>query len=403
MATNRRDFMQAIGAGAATLGLAAAVPAAAQAPAQATIQPGITPGTTAGAQPYPRPDHIKIPDPLTKDMTGINADALLLRDYRPVSVYKIPISYIPKAKYPVTDMHCHGVQHPEQVDGWVKIMDDANIEKACIFTGGIDAKSFNERRSWYAKHPGRFNFFCTVNWPGLGAPKGSTPNMEAALKGIQECHDAGALGVGEVGGGIAANPEMGPVWDKCGQLGLVVEAHMTVFPWQYLPPDNHNDGLMNGYFPGQRQTIADYEEITESTGRMLAAHPGTTFLICHLLGLPTDLTRLGAFLDKYPNMYTENSAEWDEVCTTPRATAEFYKKHSDRVLFGTDIPYNARMFATAFRIHESLDEHFYEQDLFFNFNYHWPMYGLGLPDDILKKLYQDNARALFERAKRNAV
>jgi predicted TIM-barrel fold metal-dependent hydrolase len=397
---NRRKLMMLLGGATVGSGMAECAQQT-----QTPIQPGITPGTTAGAAPYPRPDHIKIPDPLTKDMTGINADALLLRDYRPVSVYKVPVSYIPRARYPVTDMHCHGVQRPDQVDSWVKVMDDANIEKATIFTQGADAKSFNARRAWYSKYPDRFQFFGTIAWPGIGQQARTRPEggVESVLKGLEEIRNEGALGLGELSGvRVAAAPELAPIWDKCGALGLVVELHPAVFPWQYLPPDNHNDGLMNGYFPGPRQTMADYEEIMQAMDRWIGNHPKTTFLMCHLAGLPTDLTRLGGYLDKHPNMFVENSAEWAEVCTTPRATLAFYQKYSDRVLFGTDIPYHPRMFATAFRIMESFDEHFYEQDLFFNFNYHWPLYGLGLPDDALKKLYRDNARALFARAQSNA-
>src|SRR5579863_6012776 len=192
---NRRKLMTLLGGAAFGSGIAARAQQT-----QTPIQPGITPGTTAGAEPYPRPDHIKIPDPLTKDMTGINADALLLRDYRPVSVYKVPVSYIPKAKYPVTDMHCHGVQRPEQVDSWVKMMDDANIEKATIFTQGHDAKSFNERRAWYSKYPDRFNFFGTIAWPGVGQQAKTKPEggVASVLKGLEELRDAGALGLGEL-------------------------------------------------------------------------------------------------------------------------------------------------------------------------------------------------------------
>ena len=87
---NRRKLMALLGGAAFGPGIVARAQQT-----QTSIQPGITPGTTPGAEPYPRPDHIKIPDPLTKDMTGINADALLLRDYRPVSVYKVPVSYFP--------------------------------------------------------------------------------------------------------------------------------------------------------------------------------------------------------------------------------------------------------------------------------------------------------------------
>ena len=398
---NRRRYLKLMTGAALGTGLAArsqqqGIPAAGAAPG--------TPQnwTTPGADPYKRPDHVKIPDPLDKDMNGVYADALKLRDYRPVSVYKVPVSNITRAKYPVSDMHNHGVRDPGQVDSWVKMMDDANIERSVIFTGGTDAKSFNERKSWYAKYPNRFFFFCGLPRPSAGRNL-SEADVPTALKGLEECRNEGALGVGEIGGGrIVGDAALGPIWDKCGKLGLVVQMHTAVFPWEYMTPDNHNDGLMNGYFPGENGTLAEYEAIIQGMDRMIASHPKTTFLICHLAGLPTDLTRLGGFLDKYPNMFVENSAEWDETCTTPRATAAFYKKYAGRVLFGTDIPYHPRMFATGFRILESEDEHFYEQDLFFNFNYHWPMYGLGLPDDVLKKLYHDNSRVLFDQARRFA-
>jgi hypothetical protein len=62
--------------------------------------------------------------------------------------------------------------------------------------------------------------------------------------------------------------------------------------------------------------------------------------------------------------------------------------------------YNQRMFSATFRLLESPDEHFYEID---QFHYHWPLYGFGLPDDVLKKLYRDNAVAVFRRARSNAV
>ena len=80
--------------------------------------------------------------------------------------------------------------------------------------------------------------------------------------------------------------------------------------------------------------------------------------------------------------------------------AQFIQKYQDRVLYGTDNTYSERMFSTTFRILETQDEHFYAHDLF---DYHWPLYGFGLPDALLKKVYGDNARKVFRRARNNAA
>ena len=74
-------------------------------------------------------------------------------------------------------------------------------------------------------------------------------------------------------------------------------------------------------------------------------------------------------LDRHSNLYVDNAARYAETAPIPRFTAQFYTKYADRVLYGTDMAYNQRMFSTTFRILESHDEHFYEQDLNFNFNY----------------------------------
>jgi len=108
---------------------------------------------------------------------------------------------------------------------------------------------------------------------------------------------------------------------------------------------------------------------------------------------------LGQMFDRNPNLYADISARFAETAPIPRFVAAFFQKYPDRVLYGTDMAYNQRMFSTTFRILESHDEHFYERDLNFNFDYHWALNGFGLPDPILKKVYADNARRVFQRAR----
>jgi hypothetical protein len=395
---NRRKMMQLVGAGS-----------------MLAVRPGIAqqwavPGATTG-----------------KDMKGIEPDQLLLKDYRPKSLFKVPVSNIPKAKYPVIDVHCHGARWMTSVDENVKLMDDAGVEKSVIFTGATNAAQFNEVRGKFSKHPNRFDLWCSLDL----SRSEESDFPQSAIKALDECHAAGAVGVGEItdkGMGLGRSvgdgppgwpggteqskimgphpddPRMDPIWERCAQLGMPINMHVSNIVWVYHPQDFTNDGLMNEFVwrldtkPG----ILGHDGLIQSMERMLAKHPKTTYIFCHFANLDYDYMRLGSLLDKYPNMYVDNAAQFCESCTTPRATLAFYKKYPGRVLYGTDMTYDPRVFSTTFRILESLDEHFYEQDLYFNFNYHWPMYGLGLPDDILRKVYSENAKAVFQKARNGA-
>ena len=395
---NRRKMMQLVGAGSVF-----------------ALRPGMAqqwaePGSTSG-----------------KDMKGIEPDKLLLADYRPKSLYKVPVSNIPKAKFPVFDVHCHG-RFGAALDNNIKIMDNAGVEKTVIFTGATNAAQFKEVRQQYAKYADRFDFWCSLDLAGSEDP--SFPN--ATIKALEECHAAGAAGVGEItdkgmglGRSVGDGPpgwpsgsaqskimgphpddaRMDPVWNRCAELGMPINMHVSNIIWVYHPQDYTNDGLMNEFTwrLDNKPGILGHEGLIQSMERMLEKHPKTTFIFCHFANLDYDFARLGQLLDKYPNMYLDNAAQFCESCTTPRTTLAFYKKYPNRVLYGTDMTYDPRVFSTTFRILESQDEHFYEQDLYFNFNYHWPMYGLGLPDDVLKKVYSENAKAVFQKVRSSAA
>lgn len=396
---DRRRMMQLMGAGS-----------------MLAMRPGMAqqwavPGTTSG-----------------KDMKGIEPDKLLLQDYRPKSIFKIPVTEIKKAKYPVIDVHCHGVRYADALDDNIRLMDNAGIEKTVIFTGTTSGEKLKDIRQRFSKYPDRFDFWC-----GLDLTHSEEPDcVQVAIKALEECHAAGAVGVGELsdkgmgigrsvgdgppgwpGGNVqskimgphADDPRMDPIWDRCRQLGMPINLHSSNIIWVYYPQDYTNDGLMNEFVwrLDTKTGLLGHDGLIRSMENMLGKHPKTTFILCHFANLDYDYTRLGQILDKYPNMYVDIAAQFCESSATPRATLAFYQKYPDRILYGTDMTYHERMFATTFRIMESLDEHFYEQDLYFNFNYHWPMHGLGLPDDVLRKVYSENAKAVFQKARNGAA
>jgi hypothetical protein len=363
------------------------------------------------------------------DAAAETPDRILLKDYRPKSIYKIPHSDIVKAKHPIIDVHCHGVRPIDQMEEWLKTMDTVGVEKAVIFSGAATGERFAELIKPYARYPHRFELWCSFDFTGVNDP-GFGPG---ALKSLEDCHRLGAIGVGEIsdkgrgfggrgGGGRGArggtpnpssqpaavtngphadDPRMDPLWDKCAQLGMPVNIHVSDPIWSYQPMDHTNDGLMNGYTWTIRPApgLVLHDGLIEGLERAVKKHPKTVFIACHLANLDYDLTRLGQMFDRNPNLYADISARFAETAPIPRFVAAFFQKYPDRVLYGTDMAYNQRMFSTTFRILESHDEHFYERDLNFNFDYHWPLNGFGLPDAILKKVYADNARRAFQRAR----
>ncbi len=358
-------------------------------------------------------------------------DQLLLKDYRPKSVYKIPVSDIKKAKFPIVDVHHHTrVKTPEDVDAMVKLMDAVGVEATVAFSGV--GPTFDDACRLYANHPKRFQVWCGLDMSDVDQP-GFGP---ATLKELERCRKMGALGVGEIsdkgmgiggqiggppnwqgtrpaGGGGAGprggpgkkglhpdDPRMDPVWERCSELGLPVNLHMSDPFWSYLPQDKNNDGLMNGFSwrLDNKPGIMSHDDLIKSLEATLQRHPKTVFIACHLANLDYNLSRLSQMLERNSNLFVDISARFAETATIPRFAAQFITRHADRVTYGTDMPYTHAIFSTTFRIMESADEHFYEQDLFFNFNYHWPLNGFGLSDDVLKKVYRETALNAFARA-----
>ncbi len=332
-------------------------------------------------------------------------DQLLLKDYRPNSIYRVPSHHIERAKFPVIDAHSHPyAQSPADVDAWVKTMDRAGIEKTIILSMASGAR-FDSIYAVYAAYPDRFEVWCALDFQGYDQP-GYGP---AAVAELERCYRLGARGVGELGdkgeglvyGNVPApgmhldDPRMDPLLEKCADLGMPVNIHVGEPIWMYQPMDSTNDGLMNGFSwrLDNKPGIVDLAGMVQSLERAVKRHPRTTFIACHFANCDYDLAAVGRLLDLYPNLWTDISARYAETAPIPRAARAFYEKYSKRLLYGTDMGMDPSMYATTFRILESNDEHFYEIDLF---NYHWPLYGLGLSDKVLKRVYRANAlKALY--------
>jgi uncharacterized protein len=380
---NRRRFLQ----WANLAGLAAGFPEA-RALAAAAAQHGEKAAAASGASAA------KTASPET----------ILLKDYRPKSIYKIPVTEVAKAKYPIIDMHSHPyAKTPQEIDAWVKNMDEVGVEKTLILTMSTGSR-FDEIFRKYSRYPERFEMWCGFDFAGHDKPGFGS----AAVKELERCRHAGARGVGEIhdkGKGLRSGesnaPGMHPddarmdsLWEKCGELGMPISLHVADPIWMYQKMDKTNDGLMNAYEwrLDNQPNIVGLSGMVDILERTVGKHRNTTFIACHFANLDYDLARLGEVLERNPNLYADISARYAETGPIPRFAAQFYARHVDRLLYGTDMGVDKEMYRVTFRILESLDEHFYEVD---QFSYHWSLNGFGLSDEILKSVYHDNAAKLL--------
>ena len=178
------------------------------------------------------------------------------------------------------------------------------------------------------------------------------------------------------------------IWEKAGELRMPVSLHVADPIWMYQPMDKHNDGLMNAFEwrLDNQPNIVKLSGMVDILERTASRHRNTTFVACHFANLDYDLNHLGEVFDRNPNLYADISARYAETAPIPRFAAQFYAKYAGRLVYGTDMGFDSKMYRITFRILESQDEHFYEPE---QFSYHWPLYGLGLSDDVLKQVYQE--------------
>ncbi|MFV1885341.1 MAG: amidohydrolase family protein [Balneola sp.] len=331
-------------------------------------------------------------------------DSILTMDferYNPISTLVVPGEQVTKAKFPFIDVHSHHWRMASQDNALIaRQMDSLNMRVLVNLSGrsGETLKAMVDSAN--AQAPGRFIIFANVDFEGIDE-QGWT---EKAVDQLQHDYDNGARGIkifknlgltvlDSDGNRIQTDdPRIDPVWAKAGELGIPVLIHTgepAVF-WEAI--DEHNERWLEmKQFPnrhrGDTTLYPSWEVVMQEQWNVFRKHPKTIFINAHFGWMANDLERLGEHLDEFPNVYTEIAAIIAELGRQPRFAKEFFVKYQDRLLFGKDT-YRPEEYYTYFRVLESNDEYF---DYFRKRHAFWKMYGLELPDEVLKKLYYKNA------------
>ena len=325
-------------------------------------------------------------------------------DYRPKSTVVASPHPVPRAKFPVVDLHNHIGITPDNIEQMIKDMDALNLRVLVNLSG----RSGNELKRLVdtirtSPYKDRFRVFANVDWDGAGAPGWS----EQAVAGLEEAVRNGAVGLKVFkdlgltarkadGSRLAVDdPALDPVWQACARLDIPVLIHVADPAEFFAPIDYHNERWLELSLYPHREYPADrypsFEQLMSERDRMFARNRKTRYINAHLGWHGNDLERAARHLDALPNVTFEVAAVLYEFGRQPRATREFFIKYQDRLVFGKDT-YEPSEYPYYWRVFETGDEYF---DYYRTYHAFWKLYGLSLPDDVLRKLYSENARRII--------
>jgi len=330
-------------------------------------------------------------------------------DFQPVTKLKAKSTDLQKPRFPIIDAHTHlkNYNSKESVDELLARMDQYGFKRLFDLDGDFGEGFERSMKYLVEPHPDRFTTLCKIDLRTLD----DDDFAEKTVAYIENCFARGAKGMKfnsakplglnfrfKDGRPMVYDDErLKPVWEVCAKYDLPAIMHIGDPAAFWDKVDGSNERIeeleprpswsyYNTGFPS-------FEALLEAQERMLSSNPDTKFVIAHVGSHPEDLADVSRMMDAYPNMYVDTSARIAELGRQPYSAREFLIKYQDRVVFGTDgFPGPDSTFE--FRFYETFDEYFpYASHLGQG---RWYIYGVGLPEDVLKKIYFGNAERLFK-------
>ena len=338
-------------------------------------------------------------------LSPLDAQEMSFEEYNPKSTLAVPGKEVKSAKYPFIDIHSHHFRMASQdLGALVNAMDSLNMSVMVNLSGGSGQNLRDIMANVNSNYPNRFIVFANVDFDGVG----SEGWAENAAKQLEEDYKSGARGLkiykslglryrDKEGKRLAVDDaRLDPVWAKCGQLGIPVLIHSADPQSFWDPMDSSNERWLElKTRPRRKRSNTDpapWSQIIREQHNVFRRHPGTKFINAHMGWFANDLGRLAELMEEFPNMYVGIGAVIAELGRQPRHARSFFIKYQDRILFGKDA-WNPSEFPTYFRVLETADEYF---PYYKKYHAFWSMYGLDLPDEVLRKVYYKNALSLLK-------
>jgi predicted TIM-barrel fold metal-dependent hydrolase len=350
---------------------------------------------------------------------------LPLAEFEPKSMLHVKETPVGRARFPVIDVHTHvsprraGQAPAIPVPEMVKTMDAVNVRTMVNVTGGSGERLAATIASFDRAFPKRFLTMTEPTWSRASEKGYAAWQAEE----IAKAKSAGAVGVkvlktlglnlrdgGPTGKLVRVDDErFDPMWEACGRLNMPVAIHVGDPEAFFLPTDRFNERYEelsahpDWSFHGK--DFPSFQAILDARDRVFARHPKTTFVALHVGHWAENLAAVGEMLTKFPNVHVELGARIGELGRQPRTAARFFDAYQDRILFGTDaVPlgfqtpqqvFGEELYRIYYRFLETEDEYFDYAPAKIPPQGRWRIYGLGLPEGILRKVYYENAERVL--------
>ena len=374
------------------------------------------------------------------------SEELLLKDFAPMSTLVQEENKVSRAKFPVFDAHIHLEYSGLSIEDVLKVMEECNVYKIVdLETHGLFGDKFKEHRAKYGqKAPDKLISVANLDYSNIDAPDYAQKvvaqlerDYENGARALKIWRDLGVK-VRDGSGKLLRldDPRFDGVWKKAAALKMPVIMHNADPTAFWKPVDEKNerfeelqarvtyrgeqwgkygplfDALTGTYFKASlmrhpKRLFYDSafnwdgtyfpakDEILSMRQNIMKKHPETLFIGAHMGYSGDNLDYLAQELDAHPNYMVELSHVVPELGRQPYTARDFFIKYQDRIIFGLDGAPEADAYRASFRFLETFDEYFDYPRANWNLFGRWKIFGIGLPDNVLKKIYNENAERIY--------
>lgn len=337
-------------------------------------------------------------------MVSAKAEVTLpLSAFHPRSMLRTPVHEVPLPRFPAIDYHNHlDAQDPARV---LEIMDECGIQHIVNITMKVGDEALRIMDHYHSANAARFSTIGWMDWSGVD----QADFIDLSVKRLERLVAHGAVGfkiwkdlglsVRDASGDLLRvdDERLAPIFDRAGELGIPVMVHIGDPEAFFLPIDGDNERYEElAAHPdwGFHGAKFSKHQLLDQRDNVFRRHPKTTFVAAHIAENSEDLQRVSALLDATPNVLVDISARASELGRQPYSARKFFLRFADRILFGADLVPEVEMYRLYYRFLETADEYF-EYPTHASRQGRWNIYGLDLPEDVLRKVYRENALRLL--------
>lgn len=297
---------------------------------------------------------------------------------------------IRRARFPVIDVHTHlgqsrlgkNYKHKYDVRDYLNKLVKMNVRHVANMDGMVK-EDFDQMLSFTKNHRHFITTFMSLDFSNFGLKSFE----DEVTTYILACYHKGSRG-------IRLEYESSSLFMD--SKGILVRLDDERLKFIYRLAKKFDMPVYLSVSPSEKtnkvKSRSAFEDLLTMQENVIKTNKQTKFIVGQFASCVKDLNYVAHQLDLYSNMFIDIAGCVYELGRVPYSARRFFIKYQNRILFGSNSsPLNDSEYEVAFRFLETFDE---------CFEYHeqgqWYIYGIELPNRVLKKIYFQNASLLLK-------